>query len=96
MQVFQFSRLALVIGILYTSLLSAQKRTLPVDTMVITNHTTTIKGAKVTYQADTGTQPVWDENGNPIASLFYTYYRRTNEKRPRHEQIQELHFSILR
>ena len=82
MQVFQFSRLALVIGILYTSLLSAQKRTLPVDTMVITNHTTTIKGAKVTYQADTGTQPVWDENGNPIASLFYTYYKRTNEKSP--------------
>ncbi|MEL0262743.1 MAG: carboxypeptidase, partial [Flavobacteriaceae bacterium] len=61
-------------------MLFAQKRTLPVDTMVITNHTTTIKGVKVTYTADTGTQPVWDAEGNPIASLFYTYYRRTNGK----------------
>ena len=58
----------------------SQKRELPVDTIVITNHTTTIKGEKISYQAQTGTQPVWDIDGNPIASLFYTYYKRTDIK----------------
>ena len=55
----------------------AQKRKLPVDTIVTTNHITIIKGEKLNYQAQTGTQPVWDDDGNPIASLFYTYYKRT-------------------
>ena len=58
----------------------SQKRELPVDTIVITNHTTTIKSEKISYQAQTGTQPVWDIDGNPIASLFYTYYKRTDIK----------------
>jgi len=58
----------------------AQKREIPVDTLVITNHTTIIKGATVKYQAQTGTQPVWDTEGNPIATLFYTYYKRTDVK----------------
>ena len=58
----------------------SQKRELPVDTIVITNHTTTIKGEKISYQAQTGTQPVWDIDGNSIASLFYTYYKRTDIK----------------
>ncbi len=58
----------------------AQKRELPIDTIVITNHSTIIKGEKLNYQAQTGTQPVWDIDGNPIASLFYTYYKRTDIK----------------
>ena len=58
----------------------AQKRELPTDTIVITNHSTIIKGEKLNYQAQTGTQPVWDIDGNPIASLFYTYYKRTDIK----------------
>ena len=58
----------------------AQKREIPVDTIVVTNHSTTIKGKSVDYQAQTGTQPVWDTDGNPIATLFYTYYRRTDVK----------------
>jgi len=58
----------------------AQKREIPVDTLVITNHTTIIKGATVKYQAQTGTQPVWDTEGNPIDTLFYTYYKRTDVK----------------
>ena len=58
----------------------AQKRKLPVDTIVLSNHSTVIKGKKLNYQAQTGTQPVWDDDGNPIASLFYTYYRRTDIK----------------
>ena len=53
-----------------------QKRTIPIDTTVVTNHTTTINGSAVSYIATTGTQPVWDEEGNPIATLYYTYYKR--------------------
>ena len=66
--------------LLISFLSHAQKRKLPIDTIVITNHSTTIKGKKLNYQAQTGTQPVWDDDGNPIASLFYTYYKRTDVK----------------
>tara|TARA_B110000008_G_scaffold119242_2_gene121979 strand:+ start:931 stop:2412 length:1482 start_codon:yes stop_codon:yes gene_type:complete len=66
--------------LLISFLSHAQKRKLPVDTIVITNHSTVIKGKKLDYQAQTGTQPVWDDDGNPIASLFYTYYKRTDIK----------------
>ena len=58
----------------------SQKRSIPIDTIVTTNHTTIIKGKTVNYQAQTGTQPVWDNDGNPTATLFYTYYRRTDVK----------------
>lgn len=51
-------------------------RKLPIDTMVISKHTTTIKGNRISYTATTGTQPVWNESGNPIASLHYTYYKK--------------------
>ena len=69
-----------------TTCLFAQKRAIPTDTTVVTQHTTTIKGKKINYTAYAGTQPVWDSNGNPKATLFYTYYKRTNNvntaKRP--------------
>lgn len=58
----------------------AQNRTIPIDTMVVTTHNTTVKGASFSYTATTGTQPVWDKMGNPIASLYYTYYERNNVK----------------
>ena len=69
-----------IIALFISFISHSQKRELPVDTIVITNHTTTIKGEKISYQAQTGTQPVWDIDGNPIASLFYTYYKRTDIK----------------
>lgn len=50
------------------------------DSQVITNHTTTIKGQKVSYKATTGTMPVWDEDGKAIAGLFFTYYERSDVK----------------
>ena len=57
--------------------LSAQKsRMLPIDTTVVTQHSISVKGQQINYQATCGTQPVWDEDGQPIASLFYTYYER--------------------
>ncbi|SHK13829.1 Carboxypeptidase C (cathepsin A) [Maribacter aquivivus] len=58
----------------------AQSRELPIDTVITTQHTATINGATFSYTAQTGTQPVWDENAKPIATLHYTYYTRNNIK----------------
>ena len=59
---------------------SSQSIEIPVDTIVSTTHSTTVKGIKFDYTAETGMQPVWDKEGLPIASLFYTYYTRNNIK----------------
>jgi len=67
----------LLISLLCISIASeAQKVKLPIDTTVVTNHTTTINGQGIEYTAETGTQPYWDEEGMPVATLFYTYYKR--------------------
>ena len=58
----------------------SQERQIPIDTLINTTHKTTIKGQSVEYQAQTGTQPVWNNEGKPIATLFYTYYKRTDIK----------------
>lgn len=72
-------RYLLLICLLLVSLAtSAQNRKIAVDTTVVTNHTTTIEGQKVSYTATAGTQPVWNEKGEPDATLFYTYYKRTD------------------
>ena len=64
----------------------SSNRQIPADSKVITNHTTSILGKKVSYSAQAGTQPVWDSKGNVIATLYYTYYKRTdvddNSNRP--------------
>jgi carboxypeptidase C (cathepsin A) len=74
-------RVLLIATFLLTGLfVNAQSRKIPVDTTVVTQHTTTIKGQSISYTATTGTQPVWDENGDPMATLFYTYYQRNNVK----------------
>lgn len=61
-------------------------RKIPVQSSVVTRHQVTIKGQEISYEATAGTQPVWDEDGEPIATLFYTYYRRSDieatERRP--------------
>ena len=50
----------------------------PPDTAVTVDDTVTIGGVPVPYRVTTGTQPVWDDDGKPIASVFYTYYERTD------------------
>ena len=60
--------------VLYVVMIAAQERKLPIDTTVTTQHSVTINGTPISYTATTGTQPVWDEMGKPIASLHYTYY----------------------
>ena len=68
----------LVIFCLMTSF--AQKRTIAVDSTIVSKHQTSIKGVSIPYQATTGTQPIWNKEGKPIATLFYTYYERTDIK----------------
>ena len=63
------------------SLLVGQSRHMPADTSVVTKHKTTIRGKKVDYKATTGTQPVWNDDGHPIAAVHYTYYERTDIKK---------------
>jgi len=66
--------------ILSCNIALSQNRKLPIDTMVTTEHNVTSNGVTFSYTAKTGTQPVWDELGKPIASLHYTYYTRNNVK----------------
>jgi carboxypeptidase C (cathepsin A) len=74
-RLFLFSLLILGLNITLS-----QNRKLPIDTVVTTQHSVTVNGTAFTYTAKTGTQPVWDELGEPIASLHYTYYTRNNVK----------------
>jgi carboxypeptidase C (cathepsin A) len=66
--------------VLFLNLNFGQSRKLPLDTIITTKNTVTINGTVIPYTAQTGTQPVWDENGKPTASLHYTYYTRDNIK----------------
>jgi carboxypeptidase C (cathepsin A) len=78
----------LICGLLCSTILAnAQNRNIPVDTTVVTAHTTTINGATISYTATTGTQPVWDELGKPIATLFYTYYKKTTKENSAHRPL---------
>jgi len=78
--------LALFCLIFCINYLYSQERIIPIDTTVVTNHTTTINNVKISYTATIGMQPVWDENGKPIATLQFTYYKKSGEndlaKRP--------------
>jgi len=75
----QFFNSLLVVSVLFTCQAQAEnERKLVIDGQQTTKHVTKINGKKVKYTATTGTQPVWDKEGNPTASLFYTYYQRTD------------------
>jgi carboxypeptidase C (cathepsin A) len=53
-------------------------RRIHVDTAIVSTHSVVIGGQRVPYRAVAGTQPVWDREGRPIASVFYTYYERSD------------------
>lgn len=57
----------------------SQNLQIPVDTTIVTNNSLTIKGKQINYRAETGFQPVWNNEGEITASLYYTYYKRTND-----------------
>jgi carboxypeptidase C (cathepsin A) len=74
------SFLLLFSTVILSSALYAQSRAIPVESAITTSHEVSILGKKVPYEATAGTQPVWDEDGDPVATLFYTYYERTDVK----------------
>ncbi|MEM0513896.1 carboxypeptidase [Pseudoalteromonas sp. YIC-827] len=55
---------------------AAHGRQIDIDSKVITEHKARINGERISYSAETGTQPVWNENGDAVATLHYTYYKR--------------------
>lgn len=57
-------------------IVKAQTRKVPMDTVISTRHSAVINGIKLNYTAQTGHQPLWSENGDPIAAIHYTYYTR--------------------
>ncbi|MCS5578682.1 MAG: carboxypeptidase [Alteromonas macleodii] len=59
---------------------SAHVRSIKIDSSVVTEHETKILGKRVKYSATTGTQPVWNSKDEAVATLFYTYYQRTDVK----------------
>ncbi|HVV07044.1 MAG TPA: hypothetical protein VHC96_22605 [Puia sp.] len=60
--------------------LPSGSRTLNIDSAVTTHWEVTIKGQRIPYDATAGAMPVWDEEGKPVAGVFYTYYERTDIK----------------
>lgn len=68
---------SLLCALLCFFMASAQTR-LPADSVIITKHSTTIKGQTIQYTAHKGSQPVWDADGKAIATLDYTFYERND------------------
>ncbi|AJR04007.1 S10 family peptidase [Siansivirga zeaxanthinifaciens] len=73
-------KITCLLFIMTMSVVFAQKRNIPTDTTVVTTNSTIINGKTIPYTATTGTQPVWNGKGEPIATLFYTYYERNDIK----------------
>src|SRR6187431_3055216 len=80
MRVSQFTCRCLffVLLMFVTISVSSQDRSLQAESTVVTTGQIAIKGKNVPYKVTAGTQPVWDKEGKVIASLFYTYYERTD------------------
>lgn len=74
----RFSLLASFIAVLFITPADAQKREIKVDGSVTTQHEVIIKGERVPYNATAGTQPVWNDDGDPIATVFYVFYERSD------------------
>ncbi|EKB48750.1 S10 family peptidase [Cecembia lonarensis] len=55
-----------------------EEREVKIESASVTNGTAMIKGTAVPYKATAGTMPVWNEDGKPIATMFFTYYERSD------------------
>jgi carboxypeptidase C (cathepsin A) len=80
-----FSTLFLIVFLPFEHVV-AQSRHIEIDSSVVTEDEVTINGETISYTATAGTQPVWGEDNEPIASLFYVFYERNDvdniENRP--------------
>jgi len=85
---FTLKSLSLLTIVCFMSILTYAQtdRVLPAESAVNSTGQVTIKGKVVPYKVTAGTQPVFNAEGKPSASLFYTYYERTDvtdkSKRP--------------
>ncbi|SDS26379.1 S10 family peptidase [Christiangramia echinicola] len=70
----------IILGLLPLLTVHAQKVEIPTDTTVTTQHSVNINGKSIDYSAETGFMPLWNNDREPIASLFYTYYKRSGIK----------------
>lgn len=57
---------------------ASSRSVIPLESAVKTQHTVTIRGQRVPYQATAGTLPVYDGEGKAVASVFYVLYERTD------------------
>jgi carboxypeptidase C (cathepsin A) len=48
------------------------------DDAITHEDSVTVKGERIPYRVTVGTQPVWDAQNKPVASVFYTYYERSD------------------
>ena len=48
------------------------------DSAIESQDAVTIKGRRIPYRVTVGTQPVWNEQNVAVASVFYTYYERSD------------------
>ena len=71
----------LLLTIFGTSQIYSQSVEFNLDETVVTKHEVTINGKQINYTAETGMQPVWDQQGKPIAGLQYTYYKVSDQKK---------------
>ncbi|WP_028297063.1 S10 family peptidase [Olivibacter sitiensis] len=69
-------RLTFLIAACSLCLLTQGRQRINPDTAVTTKHEVVINGKMIKFTAVAGTQPVWDDSGKVIASVFYTYYYR--------------------
>lgn len=76
-----YKHILVCLTIIYSSInINGQNREILVDSSNTTTHSTTANGIKFPYTATTGTQPVWNNDGEVTATLFYTYYKRSDIK----------------
>ncbi|MEM1002230.1 MAG: carboxypeptidase [Bacteroidota bacterium] len=71
----------LLLCLILTGFSFSQNLQIPTDTAYISSNSVKIKDQQVNYQAETGFQPVWNDKGELTASLYYTYYKRTNDNK---------------
>jgi len=62
-----------------------EERPIPDEQMSVTEHSITLDGATIPYEATAATMHLVNDDGDAIGSLYYTAYRRTDvdsETRP--------------
>ena len=70
----------LILLLINSSFTFSQTRSIDAESSVVTNHFVTVNGNRIPYSATAGTLPVWSDEDKAVATLFYTYYKRSDVK----------------